>query len=92
MVSVYCAEGGKMKMTHYCSVGNHPEMSLKKSSANEMDFEMKGTSGVGSLKDAHMHGMTITWKDPDHITESWFMYIDGKKQPSKPFVLARVKE
>lgn len=91
MVSVYSAEGGKMMMTHYCSLGNHPMMSLTKASDNELDFEMKGTKGIGSAKDMHMHGMTITWKDPDHITESWTMYVDGKAQGSKPFVLARVK-
>jgi hypothetical protein len=78
-------------MTHYCSIGNQPKMKLMKSSDNEMDFEMQGTTGVGSLKDAHMHGMTITWKDPDHITESWFMYVNGKPQGSKPFVLERMK-
>ena len=91
MVSVYSAEGGKMMMTHYCSLGNHPEMSLMKASDNEMDFEMKGTKGIGSVKDMHMHGMTISWKDPDHITETWYLYVGGKKQPGGPFVLARVK-
>lgn len=91
MVSVYCADGGKMKMTHYCSLGNHPEMSLKKSTDSEMDFEMKGNAGIKSAKDMHMHGMDITWKDPDHITESWYLYSDGKKMSTSPFELARVK-
>ncbi len=92
MISVYCAENGKVTMTHYCSVGNHPKMTLKKSSDKEMDFEMKGTDGISSAKDMHMHGMDITWKDPDHITESWYLYSDGKKQGSCPFELTRVKE
>ena len=91
MVSVYCAEGGKMVMTHYCSVGNHPKMSLMTSSDNTMVFSMKGTSGIKSAKEMHMHAMTITWKDKDHITEDWSMYVDGKNQGAKPFVLARVK-
>lgn len=92
MISVYCAEGGKMTMTHYCSVGNHPKMVLKKTGDNEMDFEMKGTTGLGSAKEMHMHGMTITWKDADHITESWYLYSGGKKQASCPFELTRVKK
>lgn len=91
MVSVYCAEGGKLVMTHYCSMGNQPKMSLTKSTDGEMDFAMKGTTGIGSANDSHMHAMTITWTDPDHITESWSMYMDGKMQGAKPFVLARVK-
>ena len=91
MVSVYCAEGGKLVMTHYCSMGNQPKMSLMKTSGNEMDFTMKGTTGIGSLKEGHMHSMNIVWKDPDHITESWGMYMDGKLKGNKPFELTRVK-
>jgi hypothetical protein len=91
MVSVYCAEGGKMVMTHYCSMGNQPKMSLKKNSDKMMDFQMNGTSGIASAKDAHMHQMKITWKDKDHISESWTMYMDGKAQPGAVFELARAK-
>jgi hypothetical protein len=91
MVSMYCSEGGKLTMTHYCSVGNQPKMSLMKSTDNSLVFSMKGTTGIKSAKDMHMHAMTITWKDKDHITEDWSMYIDGKNQGAKPFVLTRVK-
>src|SRR5690348_4609403 len=28
MVSMYCSEDGKLCMTHYCSLGNQPHMSL----------------------------------------------------------------
>lgn len=91
MISVYCAENGKLVMTHYCSVGNQPKMSLVKSTDNSLVFAMKGTEGIGSAKDMHMHAMTITWKDADHITEDWSMYVDGKSQGSCPFELTRVK-
>ena len=91
MVSVYHAEGGKMMMTHYCSLGNQPKMTLMKSTDDSLVFAMKGTSGIKSAKDMHMHAMTITWKDKDHITENWSMYNEGKDQGAKPFVLTRVK-
>lgn len=92
MVSMYCSEGGKLVMTHYCSIGNQPKMSLLKTSDNELDFAVKGHAGLGSAKEMHMHGMNIVWKDADHITEQWMMYNDGKALGAKPFVLARVKE
>jgi hypothetical protein len=38
-----------------------------------------------------MHQMKITWKDKDHISESWTMYMDGKAQPGAVFELARAK-
>ncbi len=91
MISVYCSEGGKLMMTHYCTVGNQPKMSLLKSTGNSLVFAMKGTAGIGSAKDMHMHAMTITWKDADHITENWSMYNEGKNQGGCPFELTRVK-
>ena len=91
MISVYCAENGKLVMTHYCSVGNQPKMSLMKSTDNSLVFAMKGNAGINSDKDMHMHAMTITWKDANHITEDWSMYSDGKCQGSCPFELTRVK-
>ncbi len=92
MVSVYCVEGGKLMMTHYCSVGNHPMMSLTNSKDGEMDFVVKGHAGLGSAKEMHMHGMNIVWKDPDHITEQWTLYDKGKVMTHSDFELARVKE
>ena len=68
MVSVYHSESGKLCMTHYCSLGNQPKMTLMKSSGDSLVFAMKGTSGIGSAKEMHMHAITITWKDKDHIT------------------------
>jgi hypothetical protein len=91
MISVYCAENGKLVMTHYCTVGNQPKMSLVKSTDKSLVFAMKGTDGISSAKDMHMHAMTITWKDADHITEDWSMYVDGKSQGGCPFELTRVK-
>ena len=92
MVSIYHANGGKLCMTHYCSLGNQPQMTLKKSSDNEMDFMMTGKSGLKSSKEMHMHGMNIVWKDPDHVTEQWTLYNDGKAQTPVMFELARQKE
>jgi hypothetical protein len=91
MVSMYCSEGGKLIMTHYCSMGNQPKMGLMKSSDNELDFMVKGTSGIGSKMDPHMHGVNIVWKDADHISEQWTMYVGGKAQKTSDFELARVK-
>jgi hypothetical protein len=92
MVSVYCSEGGKLVMTHFCSIGNQPKMSLTKTSDKELDFAVKGTAGIGSKAATHMHGLNIVWKDPDHISEQWTLYADGKAQKTSDFELARVKE
>ncbi|HJT23559.1 MAG TPA: hypothetical protein VJ873_03230, partial [bacterium] len=67
------------------------EMSLLKTSDNEMDFAVKGHAGLGSAKEMHMHGMNIVRKDPDHIEEQWTLYDKGKVMTHSTFELARVK-
>ena len=38
MISVYHDVNGKLSMTHYCAIGNQPEMALTSSTEKEMDF------------------------------------------------------
>ncbi len=89
MTTVYHLEDGKLVMTHYCTMGNCPKMTLKKSSDKELFFEMKGQDGIRSAKESHMHALDITWKDPNHISATWVSYTDGKANPTEPFVLTR---
>jgi hypothetical protein len=92
MVSVYTAEGGdKVVMTHYCAMGNHPKMTLKKADAKSLAFEMSGTDGLGSASEPHMHAMTVSFVDGDHIREVWTSFAGGVKKEDKAFELARKK-
>lgn len=91
MATVYNVEDGKLCMTHYCMLGNAPKMRLKGSTDNSVSFEMKGKEGISSDKEMHMHALTITWKDANHISADWTSYMDGKAQPAHAFNLARKK-
>jgi hypothetical protein len=91
MISVYTAEGDKVAMTHYCAVGNHPKMALKKADAKSLAFEMAGTEGLQSANEMHMHAMTVAWTDADHIRESWTSFDGGKKKEDTVFELTRKK-
>jgi hypothetical protein len=89
MVSMYHAEKNKVAMTHYCALGNQPNMKLKKANDKTLVFEMAGVDGIGSKKDMHMHGLTLTWKDKDHVTQEWTLFKNGKKVDTKVIELAR---
>jgi hypothetical protein len=91
MVSVYTAEGDKVVMTHYCAMGNHPKMSLRKADAKSLAFEMVGTEGIGSANEMHMHAMTVSFVDADHIKEAWTSYENGARKDEKTFDLTRSK-
>lgn len=89
MTSVYHAEKNKVAMTHYCMLGNHPTMKLKKATDTKLEFEMAGTAGVTSLKEPHMHSLTITFATPDQMTQEWTSYANGKKAETATFTLTR---
>lgn len=85
MVSVYAANGDKVSMTHYCMMGNQPQLTLKKETPNSLSFEMKGTSGLRNAKDPHMHSVTLTFLSPTKLKQEWTSYQNNKKQESSIF-------
>jgi len=89
MLSVYTAEGDGVAMTHYCALGNHPKMTLKKSDAHSLSFEAAGAEGLRSASELHMHAMTVSWTDNDHLRETWTSFADGRAKEEKVFDLAR---
>jgi hypothetical protein len=91
MMSVYTAEGDGVAMTHYCAMGNHPKMLLKKVDARGLSFEMVKSDGLRSASEPHMHAMTVSWTDADHIREVWTSFDKGQAKEEKVFELARKK-
>jgi len=91
MMSVYTTDGDGVAMTHYCSLGNHPKMTLKKADAHSLSFEMGGSDGLRSPSEMHMHAMTVFWTDGDHIRETWTSFDHGKPKDEKVFDLTRQK-
>jgi hypothetical protein len=80
MVTVYNADGARVAMTHYCSMGNQPRLETlaDRPNANEFVFTFTGATNLASPNDQHMHGMKITIENVDHFTEAWTIRVDGK--------------
>jgi hypothetical protein len=91
MVSVYYNRGGSLAMTHYCMLGNHPQMALKTADDNNMTFELISNSDIKANTEPHMHAMTVSFVDENNIVESWTWYEDGKKKETATFKLTRTK-
>jgi hypothetical protein len=89
MLDVYADEGGKLAMTHYCMLGNHPHMQLTKADAGELDFVMTKNGGV-DVKEPHMHALTLYFQDNDHVMQKWTEYEQGKEKSTVTFKLVRV--
>jgi hypothetical protein len=91
MVSVYYDRDGSLAMTHYCMLGNHPQMALKKADNKNMTFELISNSDIKADTEPHMHSMTISFVDDNNIVEGWTLYEDGKEKETATFNLTRTK-
>jgi hypothetical protein len=80
MVSMIHNDGDKLALTHYCSMGNAPKMSLKKADDKEIVFEMTKPSGVKSMSEPHMHKVTLTMPDENTLHQEWVSMAGGKKE------------
>jgi hypothetical protein len=92
MVTIYHDIGGKLAMTHYCSLGNQPHMELKNSSDNAMEFVLSEKNhGLSSAAETHMHALRIAFDGKDSITQKWTLYDKGEKKSEVVLKLTRAK-
>jgi hypothetical protein len=93
MVTMYYDKAGKLAMTHYCVMGNRPEMALKASDAKSLTFDLDAACcAFDPKKESHMSGVTIRFDDADTITTRCKAIMDGKAAPEHETVLKRVKD
>ena len=90
MVSVYHdSRTGKPAMTHYCMLGNQPELELAGSGEGILDFNLSTASDIPA-SELHMHALKLSWDGPDQLTQVWTSYKDGQPQGSTTIRLKRV--
>lgn len=91
MISVYTDnKNHRLEMTHYCAMGNHPHMSLRKSNNTNLYLVYDQGSDSGELGKGYMHSLNIVFTDPQHITENWVFIHNGKPNQAVAIPLTRV--
>jgi hypothetical protein len=92
MITVIHPDGDGLGLTHYCMLGNQPQMRAKpKSGENKVAFEFVKASNLKSENDMHMHSVTYTFVDKDTLKAEWTNYVDGKESGKAVFELIRKK-
>jgi hypothetical protein len=92
MLTIYHPDGEDLVLTHYCMLGNQPRMRAEKgSTSGTLRFAFDG-GGNMKPEDKHMHSLTLTLVDADHLKEEWALYDGGKEQMVVTINLARKKE
>ncbi len=79
MVSLYHLDQGDLLMTHYCMLGNQPQMKADPNSPpNQIRWQFMGGTNLDPAKDTHMHSSTLTFVDENHVEIAGEAWKDGK--------------
>jgi len=91
MITMYHPDGEGLALTHYCMLGNQPRMkAAKDQKPGVIKFEGDGGTNM-KPDDKHMHTLTVTFIDADHIKQDWTLFDGGKEQTVVTIILARKK-
>ena len=71
MVSVYHDEGGKLEMTHYCMLGNHPTLALKSSNEKQLSFEASLQTKAGLMGQMYMNSLKLDRPSENELVQTW---------------------
>jgi len=91
MVSVYYDKHGALYMTHYCAIGNRPQMELKSSTADTIEMELVPGGEIAVDREPHMHALKLTFDGPDKMVAEWTAFDAGQKKSVSSFTLMRAK-
>ena len=79
MVTVIHRDGDDLLLTHYCMLGNQPQMKAPATGdGNKVEFKFVRATNLKSEKDMHMHDVTFTFVDKDTLRTEWTHFKDGK--------------
>ena len=79
MKTVYYVDSGRLKLTHYCAMGNQPHMLADPiTSADEVSFTCVGAGNTETHNDAHMHWANIKFLDDGAVAARWTMAEKGE--------------
>jgi hypothetical protein len=93
MVSMYHDVNGRLTMTHYCMLGNQPQLEDKGSGAGKVVLGETDASKALLGGQMRMGSLTIDWTDEDTIVQTWGgQDAEGKPQGPTILMLKRVSQ
>jgi hypothetical protein len=92
MVTVIHPDGTDLVLTHYCHLGNQPQMKASGGEAgHKIEFKFVRATNLKSPTAKHMHDATYTFVDRDTLKSEWTLYNEGKAAGQVAFELKRQK-
>jgi hypothetical protein len=92
MITVIHPDGENLILTHYCMLGNQPQMKASaKGDPKVVPFEFVRVTNLKSEKAMFMHDVTYYFLDKDTIKTEWTHFNDGKEAGKGIFEVKRKK-
>lgn len=92
MINMIHPDGDDIVLTHYCAIGNQPEMKAPdKVEGKDVAFKFVRCGNMKSPNDMHMHSVTYTFVDKDTLRTKWTNYDNGKPAGDVVFEYQRKK-
>jgi hypothetical protein len=92
MINMIHQDGDDIVLTHYCALGNQPEMKAPdKVEGKDVAFKFARCGNMKSPNDTHMHSVTYTFVDKDTLRTKWVHYDNGKPAGDVVFEMKRKK-
>ena len=81
MITMFTVDGDHLIATHYCSVGNQPQMLTEaiKDPSSILVFSLSRITGLKTPDDWHNTGLSVTLEDKQHLTQVWTYEYKGQK-------------
>ena len=89
MVTMYFVDKDRLKLTHFCNLGNQPTMEAKPGNADLLEFGFLGATNLKSPEARHMHEHSFSFLGKNRINATWIRWIGGKEAERLHFPLAR---
>jgi hypothetical protein len=82
MITLYHLDGDSLIATHYCSIGNQPRMRAQSPTGEvgSLNFTFIDATNLAKPTDSHMRSLTLTFKDKDHLVQTWTFRNNGKDE------------
>lgn len=89
MVTVYHDVHGTLAATHYCMLGNQPELVLTSATPSQLEMSLAPGTAIDPATETHMHALTLAWADENHLTQTWTLFEQGKATDSSIITVSR---
>jgi hypothetical protein len=92
LTAYHLVDGTRLVLTHYCMVGNQPQMVAEKfdGASGELDFAFAGGSNIAPGA-GHMHDAAFRLASNDHFDAKWDFVESGKIKFSEEIHYTRTK-